>query len=306
MISIAMATYNGERFIREQIDSILRQTIQDFELVVSDDCSTDTTWQILKEYEAKDKRIHCYRNEQNMGFVKNFEQAMIHCKGDYIALSDQDDIWTDNHLQVLLENIGNNIVCCGDAVLIENNVLTEKLSDRNGADLLQLNTFEKKLKRSLYSGMPYQGASTLIKQSHLKQIFPFPNIRMHDVWIFFYACTHNGFVYIDEIITHYRQHNTNVTTREKRSLLKDLLKLNLKKYKQNDRPLYIEALLKRFPDMEEAHKKTLLEAQQWFQNVPKRWYRFKNIRFWIKTYPYRFPGQSKKLLIPKLIRFLFL
>lgn len=60
-----MAAYNGERFIREQIDSILRQTYQDFELIICDDCSTDSTWNILKKYEGKDERIHCYLNEYN-------------------------------------------------------------------------------------------------------------------------------------------------------------------------------------------------------------------------------------------------
>lgn len=76
MISIAMATYNGEKYLREQIDSILNQTIQDFELIVCDDCSTDTTWNILLDYQSQDKRIKCYRNEENLGFKKNFEKAI--------------------------------------------------------------------------------------------------------------------------------------------------------------------------------------------------------------------------------------
>ena len=91
MISIAMATYNGAKYLREQIDSILAQTIQDFELVVCDDCSSDDTWDILKQYSDADKRIKVFRNESNMGFKRNFEKAMSLCGGDYIALSDQDD-----------------------------------------------------------------------------------------------------------------------------------------------------------------------------------------------------------------------
>ena len=305
MISIAMTTYNGQKFIREQIDSILRQTIQDFELVVCDDASTDDTWQILKEYETKENRISCYRNEQNVGFVKNFERAMSLCKGNYIALSDQDDIWTENHLQVLLENIGNNVVCCGDSILMENNLLTDRLSVRCGGNILKLDTPEKKIKRILYHGNVYQGASMLIKSSHIKQILPIPT-KFHDIWIALYGCTHDGLVYVDEIISHYRQHATNVTSTKKQTLLRDLTHLSLKKYKNTVHLFYVEALLERFPNMDEAHKKTLLEVQWWFHNAPKRWWRFKNIPFWIKTYSYRFPGQSRILLVPKLIRFLFL
>lgn len=71
MISVAMATYNGERFLHEQIDSILAQTHQNFELVICDDCSTDGTAGILREYEAQDSRIRVYVNESNLGFKKN-------------------------------------------------------------------------------------------------------------------------------------------------------------------------------------------------------------------------------------------
>ena len=93
MISIAMATFNGEKYLREQIDSILAQTHQNFELVICDDCSTDGTAGILREYETQDSRIRVYVNERNIGFKKKFERAISLCKGEYIALSDQDDVW---------------------------------------------------------------------------------------------------------------------------------------------------------------------------------------------------------------------
>src|SRR5690554_1467232 len=114
MISIALASYNGEKYIKEQLDSILNQTIQDFEIVVCDDASTDNTWEILQQYEAKDKRFKIFRNEQNLGFKKNFEKAISHCKGEYIALSDQDDIWIENHLELLFNHIQENDLCLGN------------------------------------------------------------------------------------------------------------------------------------------------------------------------------------------------
>jgi glycosyltransferase involved in cell wall biosynthesis len=76
MISIAMTTYNGEKFLKEQLDSILSQTYNDFELIICDDCSTDSTPVFLREYEKSDKRIKCFFNECNLGFLKNFEKAI--------------------------------------------------------------------------------------------------------------------------------------------------------------------------------------------------------------------------------------
>ncbi len=96
MIGIAMTTYNGEKYLKEQIDSILNQTVSDFELIVCDDVSSDSTMDILNDYAEKDDRVHVFRNEENLGFLKNFEKAIRICLdrgAEYVALSDQDDVW---------------------------------------------------------------------------------------------------------------------------------------------------------------------------------------------------------------------
>ena len=105
MISIAMATYNGEKFIEEQLDSILAQTIKDFEIVICDDCSNDRTFFILEQYAKKYPLIKLHKNTKNLGFRENFLQAINLCTGDFIALCDQDDIWNEKHLEILLNNI---------------------------------------------------------------------------------------------------------------------------------------------------------------------------------------------------------
>ncbi|WP_296023787.1 glycosyltransferase [uncultured Treponema sp.] len=120
-VSIALASYNGEKYIREQLDSILSQTVKDFELIVCDDCSKDSTLQILREYERKDRRIKIFENEQNLGFKKNFEKAILLCSGEYIALSDQDDIWTKDHLEKLFSIIGKHSLACGNALMVDEN-----------------------------------------------------------------------------------------------------------------------------------------------------------------------------------------
>ena len=94
-IDILMATYNGEKYLREQIDSILNQTFKDFNLIICDDCSKDSTWQILEEYQKKDSRIKIIKNEKNLGYNKNFEKLLSFVKSDYFMLSDQDDFWLE-------------------------------------------------------------------------------------------------------------------------------------------------------------------------------------------------------------------
>ena len=90
MISVCMATYNGEKYIQEQIDSILCQLSKDDELVISDDHSTDATCDIIKSY--NDRRIKLFLNELAKGVTHNFENALLHSKGDIIFLADQDDV----------------------------------------------------------------------------------------------------------------------------------------------------------------------------------------------------------------------
>ena len=119
MISIAMTTYNGEKYLREQLDSILNQTYKDFELIICDDCSTDSTVQIIKSY--IDPRIKLFINEKNLGFKKNFEKAIKLCTGEYIALSDQDDIWELDHLKILYDKINGADLICGNNLIFNQN-----------------------------------------------------------------------------------------------------------------------------------------------------------------------------------------
>ena len=214
MISIAMTTYNGERFLREQLDSILNQTYKDIELVVCDDCSADSTWSILQEYQQKDNRIRCYKNEKNLGFKKNFEKAISLCNGEFIALSDQDDIWTDNHLEVLFQNIQEKDLICGNNELInlEGKSLHIDFFTSNQFSIKKFPTNEQILYKILLSGNCFQGASMLFSKRFKNIAFPIPEkLNYHDSWLACLACTLNSFAVINHIITYYRQHNSQVT-----------------------------------------------------------------------------------------------
>ena len=213
MISIAMATYNGEKFIREQLDSILAQTITDWELIVCDDVSTDFTIAILEEYAKKDRRIQIHKNKVNLGFKRNFEKAISLCSGDYIALCDQDDIWYSNHLEVLYNQIGNHSLSIGnsDIVDVNNQYLNKRMSDTDGIHCIRKDT-KLLLYREFFYANPFQGASMLLKKDFALRCIPIPNeVHYHDTWISICACFADGLIYTYNPITRYRQHGKNVT-----------------------------------------------------------------------------------------------
>ena len=110
-IAVVMCTYNGERFLREQMDSILAQTYPIAEIIVQDDGSTDNTVNILRQYAERVPQMQIHVNEKNLGFNRNFHTACLRATADYIAISDQDDVWMPNKLERQIEAIGPCNIC---------------------------------------------------------------------------------------------------------------------------------------------------------------------------------------------------
>lgn len=113
-VAVVMCTYNGERFIREQMDSILAQTYPISEIIVQDDGSNDQTVDIVRSYAALHPNIHLYENEHNLGFNENFRQAALRATSQFIAIADQDDVWRPNKIERLVESIGSHDLCYSD------------------------------------------------------------------------------------------------------------------------------------------------------------------------------------------------
>jgi glycosyltransferase involved in cell wall biosynthesis len=204
LVSIAMCTYNGERFLREQLNSLIAQDYPNLELIVVDDKSTDSTFDILQEYEKKYPYIHTIQNDKNIGFVRNFEKAIQHCTGEYIALCDQDDIWFPHKITTLVNNIG-------DAGLIYSQV---KRINENGTlldkDLIRSNSLEGKchLNFLFKSGIP--GHLCLMKKEVLSKALPFPEgISFHDRWIIFITAALCGIKAYPEVLSLHRKHGKN-------------------------------------------------------------------------------------------------
>jgi len=201
LISVCMATFNGERFIKEQVASILSQIRENDELVISDDRSRDRTVEILKEF--KDPRIKIYMNQGTKGPVSNFRNALIHSTGEYIFLSDQDDIWLPGRVDeaLKLHQTGYDLVTCNCFLIDENGQKLTSVPYFNEKHPLKKNFFYNLYENSVY------GCCMSFNRKLLLYSLPFPkNIIMHDVWIGMLAKVKYKCGYIDQCLILYRRH----------------------------------------------------------------------------------------------------
>ena len=216
MISVCMATYNGERFLREQVDSILAQLGPEDELIVSDDGSSDKTIDILMSY--NDLRIHLCSHrftgkKECIGDVvsENFENALKVAKGDYIFLSDQDDIWIDGKVKKMVAALQNAEVVVSNAWLLTDdniNNCTELLY--NGRNPLK-NYFLKKGK--------YYGCCMAFRANALSYVLPFPQpLPLHDTWLGLLPEIVGGGAFIEAPLIYYRRHSSNVSWHAKNTI----------------------------------------------------------------------------------------
>ncbi|MGV3459684.1 MAG: glycosyltransferase family 2 protein [Flavobacterium sp.] len=215
-LSTALCTYNGEKFIRQQLDSILRQTLAVNEIIICDDVSTDSTPKILEEYRSRfPDIIKLHVNEHNLRSTKNFQKAVNLCTGDYIFCSDQDDIWLEDKAEKIIAIFNENPKLEGifsDAALIDDNgeVFTKKsLWD-------SVNFFEKLYPKPVdlfeimtSKGNMVTGATFCFKKEVKDFIFPFPSFKYiyHDEWIALLLAARGTLGYTPEKLTHYRIHS---------------------------------------------------------------------------------------------------
>lgn len=206
LISVALCTYNGEKFIYKQLESILLQSYKNIEVIIVDDASSDSTITIIDEFARKDTRIKCYQNPVNIGFNANFEKAISLCSGDYIAISDQDDIWLPNKIQILLKAIGDNLLVHSNSVFIDenDNVLQKYLFHPTNEGFLYKNS-----KNFLFTNH-VTGHTCLLKKEFVDKIIPFPEKCFYDWWIGFVAAYEQRIIYKNAILTKYREHPLSV------------------------------------------------------------------------------------------------
>ena len=204
-ISVCLCTYNGEKYLREQIDSILNQTYTNIELIICDDKSTDNTVNILEEYK-KQPGVFIYLNKNNLGYTSNFEKAISLATGDYIALADQDDIWLPQKLEILSEGIGNYLLIYSDSEYID------KTGKPLGKYLSNNKAFVKgKFPLAFLFDNCISGHTVMFKKEIVSKITPFPKKFFHDWWLGFTASAMGSITFVDQPLVYYRFHENNVT-----------------------------------------------------------------------------------------------
>lgn len=203
LVSIALCTYNGERHLREQMDSILAQEGVRIEVVALDDGSTDGTVALLRDYAARDPRIAVHVNEKNLGHLRSFEKAMGLCTGAFIAPSDQDDVWEPRKLRVLLDAIGDADLAYCDSAYIDD---AGRPMGYGISDELKMIAGKEPLR--FVFGNSVSGHASLVRRTLYDIAVPFPEGLFHDWWLAMCAAGHAGLVYVDRPLVCFRRHAT--------------------------------------------------------------------------------------------------
>ena len=213
-IDVLLATYNGEKYIKEQIDSILKQTYKNIRLIISDDCSTDNTVRILEEYKEKDNRIEIYTQTENLGVVKNIEFLLKKVENELYMLSDQDDVWLPEKIEKSIKTLKeqNADLVFGDLVVVDKDLNTIYPSF---GDFMLLNDKIKKYIGTNKINYLYNcvtGCTVLSKKNLIEKILPFPTTSkylIHDFWIGLIVSINGKMAYMPEKYIKYRQHGNN-------------------------------------------------------------------------------------------------
>lgn len=252
-ISVALCTYNGELYLREQLQSILEQTFLVNEIVICDDCSSDTTINIINEFIVNyPSLIKLLINEKNIGAKKSFEKAISHTKGELIFLSDQDDVWFENKVEEYVKYFQSNDKCLllfSDAILIDNNSnfidnsLWKKFSFDSELQEKWLNN-ENIIIDLLRNDNNVTGATVCFHKKLVKNIIPFelPFNYWHDAWITLIAAKFKGVFFINDKFTKYRIHNNQQVGLVSGNLLTPNKKIN-----EISNADFSKILLKKFP-----------------------------------------------------------
>ena len=210
LISIAMCTYNGEKYLSEQLDSIVNQSYQNLEIVIVDDCSTDNTLSLLKGYADRDSRIRIVCNDKNIGFVRNFEKAINECRGDLIALADQDDIWFSAKITRLAESIGDNWLIYSEVAVVDSEGV------KQDTQFPRVNRIEGRCALSLILNNCVTGHACLMRRELLNLAMPsMSGMPYHDQWLAIVAAAHGKLKASDEVLSFYRKHNSNAVLKSK-------------------------------------------------------------------------------------------
>lgn len=204
LVSVAMCTYNGAKYLREQLDSILVQTYPNLELVIVDDASRDHTVEIIREYELKDARIRYQVNAENLGYNRNFEKAISLCRGEHIAISDQDDIWESRKIEIMMKEWpeGASFVYSLSGTIYENDIANRVPAPKVHYDHIRDT-------HHLVFNSPVHGHACMFRKHLMQHCLPFPPDVFYDWWVSMHAASFNYIGCIPQTLTWHRVHEKN-------------------------------------------------------------------------------------------------
>lgn len=216
-VSVCMAAYNGEKYIEEQISSILCQLGAEDELIIVDDASTDATFLKVKSF--NDARINLYKNEKNSGHVRSFERAILESKNEVIFLADQDDIWVEGRVKKMMSALLDSkaaVLCTSMKCFGGRSSIFDRFVDLDG---LMDNRVIVNVVQMFLGKIPYFGCAMCFRAEMKSIILPIPHyVEAHDIWVatvgnILGVMHHSAFVSLM-----HRIHQSNVTPLKSRSI----------------------------------------------------------------------------------------
>ncbi len=312
-IDILMATYNGEKYVEEQVKSILNQSYKNINLIISDDGSNDRTREILKKLANQDERIKLHFQELNIGVISNFEFLMNQVTSEIFMFSDQDDIWkefkVEHSLKKLLEDNAELIHTDLEVVDQDLNLIAESFWKLKGFynKIIKYNNFD-----ALYLNNFITGCTMMMKSKWINACLPLPKnskYMLHDYWISLVVSQRGKISYLNEATIKYRQHGDN--TIGSKAYTKSL------KNAKEIRNLFIDVKIQHFSifcdnenvfiknEIKELNKKSLLYYKKLEKNC---YFNLRNIGNFMRLYKYEDLGYRIKnfMVLHTFIIFKFL
>lgn len=312
-VDILLATYNGEKYIKEQVESILNQTYENIQIIISDDCSTDKTRQVLKEYENNEK-IKIFYQEKNLGYVKNFEFLLKQVKSNLYMLSDQDDVWKKEKVEKSVEKIESEKLdlVFGDLEVVDENLNTLYKSYNRYMHLIhKIKKYQKDYRlQYLYNCMT--GCTIISRKNWIDKVLPFPTnskYMIHDYWLGLVIALNGKVGYIEEPYILYRQHRKNQVGSKKASKTASKLE-EVRNISINTRIGTFETYVMHEEIFDEKLRKQNKKALEYFKMLKnKKNFNFRQWGIFFRLYKYESFSQYIKnfmvLNLPWIVKIVF-
>ena len=312
-VDILLATYNGEKYIKEQVESILNQTYENIQIIISDDCSTDNTRQVLKEYENNEK-IKIFYQEKNLGYVKNFEFLLKQVESNLYMLSDQDDVWKKEKVEKSVEKIESEKLdlVFGDLEVVDENLNTLYKSYNRYMHLIhKIKKYQKDYRlQYLYNCMT--GCTIISRKNWIDKVLPFPTnskYMIHDYWLGLVIALNGKVGYIEEPYILYRQHGKNQVGSKKASKTASKLE-EVRNISINTRIGTFETYVMHEEIFDEKLRKQNKKALEYFKMLKnKKNFNFRQWGIFFRLYKYESFSQYIKnfmvLNLPWIVKIVF-